>query len=114
MTLKKQIEHLIKAGNEYDTDKYLSYFDEDAILEDPSVGRTFTGIEGIKEYFLSYFIGYNTQTTLLTTQLRGEENLFVEVAFTGDFPEGNLNGSFDFTFQDDKIIYVKADLIYGS
>ncbi|WP_394803669.1 nuclear transport factor 2 family protein [Niabella hibiscisoli] len=108
------IENLIKAGNQYDTEKYLSYFDEEAVLDDPSVGRTFTGHKGIKEYFVSYFIGYNTQTTLVTTQLRDAQNLFAEVAFTGDFPEGRLNGSFDFTFEDDKIVYIKADLIYGT
>lgn len=35
----------------------------------------------------------------------------VEVAFTGDFPEGNIKGTFDFIFKGEKIATIKADLM---
>jgi hypothetical protein len=83
---------------------------EDAILNDPSVGKTFRRHTGIREYFTSYFIGYNTQTELLKLNIY-RNKAYLEVEFTGKFPEGKINGSFDFTFKGDKIESVKADLI---
>jgi hypothetical protein len=83
---------------------------QDAVLDDPSVGSTFIGHEGIEEYFTTYFIGYQTQTKLLKLSIQGTENAYVEVAFSGNFPEGNLRGTFDFNFKDQKIAFVKADL----
>ena len=97
----------IAAGNDYDTEKYLEKYKENALLDDPSVGRSFKGHEGIREYFTSYFIGYKTQTKLLKL-ISGDHTAHLEVEFTGSFPEGKIGGMFDFTFRDDKI--VTADL----
>ncbi|RYJ42398.1 hypothetical protein NU09_2184 [Flavobacterium beibuense] len=36
----------------------------------------------------------------------------LEVEFTGDFPERVIRGSFDLLFKNNKIAYVKADLIH--
>jgi len=62
MDIAKFLQDWIALGNNYDTEKYPGKFLEDAVLDDPSVGRKFTGHEGIKEYYTSYFIGYKTQT----------------------------------------------------
>lgn len=104
------IKKLIEAGNAYDKEKYLSLYHENAILNDPSVGRKFVGHSGIREYFESYFIGYKTQTTLKNLEYSSQE-AHLEVQFTGDFPEGVVTGTFDFKFANGKIAAAKADLI---
>ena len=100
----------ITVSNSYDTKKYLEKYLEDAVLDDPSVGRKFIGHKGISEYYVSYFIGYQTQTKILRLLVAGGE-AHLEVEFTGSFPEGSIGGVFDFTFKDEKIATVKADLM---
>jgi hypothetical protein len=41
-----------------------------------------------------------------------EENVHLEVAFTGDFPGGKARGTFDFKIRNGKIASAKADLIH--
>ncbi|MDP9955237.1 ketosteroid isomerase-like protein [Epilithonimonas hungarica] len=110
MNIESFIKDWIAVSNSYDTGKYLEFYLEDAIVDDPSVGRKFIGHSGIKDYFVSYFIGYQTQTELRKLRIK-DNSAFLEVEFTGDFPEGKIGGSFDFTFKNDKIGFVKADLI---
>ncbi len=110
MDIKTFIADWIAVSNSYNTKKYLSFFSKDAVLDDPSVGSTFPGHKGIKEYYNSYFIGYKTQTRLLKTKLR-KNAAYIEVEFTGEFPEGKIKGMFDFTFGEDKIKTVKAALL---
>lgn len=100
----------ITAANTHETARFLAFFTADAVLDDPSVGEAFEGREGIGRYFDSYFIGYNTQTRLVSTELR-EGILHVEVDFTGDFPGGQTGGIFDVTFSGAKLAHVRADLI---
>ncbi|MET1056037.1 MAG: nuclear transport factor 2 family protein [Pedobacter sp.] len=111
MDIEKFIGEWIKVGNSYDTEKYLEFYAEDAVLDDPSVGRKFSGKIGIKEYFLSYFIGYQTQTRKLELVVKDNFHAHLEVEFTGNFPEGKIGGTFDFTFRDGKIGLILADLI---
>ncbi|WP_379964372.1 nuclear transport factor 2 family protein [Epilithonimonas sp. UC225_85] len=111
MNTETFIKNWIAVSNSYDTEKYLEFYLEDAILDDPSVGRKFLGHDGIRNYFVSYFIGYKTQTELIKLDIR-ENSAYLEVEFTGDFPEGKIGGSFDFVFKDDKIEFLKADLIH--
>lgn len=111
MDIQSFITQWINAGNNFDTIQYLDFYLPDAILDDPSVGRKFVGHPEIKEYFESYFIGYNTHTTQIGLLVKDEENLHLEVEFTGDFPEGKLRGTFDFQFKKGKIAAAKADLI---
>ncbi|MPS74483.1 MAG: nuclear transport factor 2 family protein [Chryseobacterium sp.] len=111
MNIEKFINDWIVVSNSYDTEKYLEFYLKDAILDDPSVGRKFIGHDGIKDYFESYFIGYQTQTELMKLKIN-ENSAYLEVEFTGDFPEGKIGGSFDFIFKNDKIEFVKADLIH--
>jgi DNA-3-methyladenine glycosylase I len=102
----------IVASNAFDTEKYLDFYLPDAVLDDPSVGRKFSGHKGVKEYFESYFIGYNTHTNQVNLVIADEENAHLEVEFTGDFPEGKIGGTFDFKIRIGKIAFVKADLIH--
>lgn len=110
MEINSFIAEWLKWSNAFDTEQYLALYAKDAILDDPSVGKKFIGHKGIREYFTSYFIGYQTKTKLvkLTTQT---DSAHLEVEFTGEFPEGKIGGTFDFTFKEGKIATVKADLI---
>ena len=101
----------IDAGNRFDTRKYLNFFLPDAVLDDPSVGKEFKGHKGIKNYFDSYFIGYNTQTRLVKLTIHGDRAQ-LEVHFTGSFPGGEIGGTFDISFKNDKIAFLKADLLH--
>ena len=111
MNIETFIKNWIAVSNSYDTKKYLEFYNEETMLDDPSVGRKFVGKDGIKEYFVSYFIGYKTHTELRKLEIK-ENSAYLEVEFTGDFPEGKIGGSFDFTFKNNKIDFVKADLIH--
>ena len=111
MNIEAFINAWIAVSNSYDTEKYLEFYLNEAILDDPSVGRKFVGHNGIKDYFVSYFIGYKTQTELRKLETK-DNTAYLEVEFTGDFPEGKIGGSFEFIFKNNKIEFVKADLIH--
>ena len=110
MDIAAFVNNWIAVGNSYDLKKYLEFYEDDVIFDDPSVGRIFHGHAGVTEYFNSYFIGYKTQTQLVRLTRSGD-SAHLEVLFTGDFPEGKVGGTFDFTFRNGKIATVKADLI---
>lgn len=112
MNTQTFIKDWIASGNSFNTKEYLNFYQSDAILDDPSVGRKFIGHKGIKEYFDSYFIGYRTQTKLVELDVIDNESAQLEVEFTGEFPEGKIGGTFDFKFKDGKISYVRADLVH--
>jgi 2-polyprenyl-6-methoxyphenol hydroxylase-like FAD-dependent oxidoreductase len=112
MTLEQQentIAEWIVALNDHDAHRVLTFFTEDAVLNDPSVGHRFEGIEGIEQYYRDYFIGYNTRTRLVGVTPT-PEHLHVEVHFTGNFPGGQTDGIFDITFSGDLISFIHADL----
>lgn len=111
MEIKSFIQDWIAVSNAYDTKSYLEKWQENAVLDDPSVGQIFKGHSGIKKYFESYFIGYKTQTRLIKLDIISENEAHVEVEFTGEFPEGKIGGTFDFVFKDRKIAKAKAELI---
>ena len=110
MDINLFIKEFIAVSNAYDTKSYLEKWHTDAVLDDPSVGQVFKGHQGIKRYFESYFIGYKTQTRLVSLKVISENEAHIEVEFTGDFPEGKIGGIFDFTFKKGKIAAAKADL----
>lgn len=43
-------------------------------------------------------MGYKTQTAFKKLDIE-ENSAYLEVEFTGDFPEGKIGGSFDFIFR---------------
>lgn len=112
MDIKTFINDWIEASNNLDTTKYLSFYLTNAVLDDPSVGKKFLGHEGIEDYFNSYFIGYNTHTEIIHLDISDETKVYLEVKFTGNFPEGSVGGTFETTFANHKISYLKADLIH--
>lgn len=111
MDLQSFIQDWLALSNAYDTKNYLEKWHKDAVLDDPSVGQVFEGHSGIKKYFESYFIGYKTQARLIKLDIINDNEVHIEVEFTGEFPEGKINGTFDFDFKDGKILKAKADLI---
>jgi len=111
MNIPLLVDAWIAAGNSYDTEKYLSFYSEKAIFDDPSVGKKFKGRKGIKTYFDSFFIEYETQTRKVELIVKDENQAHLEVEFTGIFPEGKIGGTFDFKFEEGKIVHVLADLI---
>lgn len=110
MDIQHFITSWLAASNAYDTQKYLEFYLPEAVLDDPSIGRIFEGHQGVKEYFNNYFIGYQTQTRQLLLDIVDDSHAHLEVEFTGDFPEGIIGGIFDFTFKNNKIVALNADL----
>lgn len=100
----------IAAANSHDTERFLSFFTADAVLDDPGVGDVFAGRERVGEYFDAYFIDYDTQTRIVRTELR-DGILHMEVDFTGSFPGGQTGGTFDLRFDGDLISHARADLL---
>lgn len=110
--MKNIINDWIKASNSFDSNYYLSFYLNEAMLDDLSVGRKFMGHKGIGNYFDSYFINYNTSTEIMNVVILDESRANLEVKFTGDFPEGEIGGTFEITFKNNKISYLIADLIH--
>jgi len=100
----------IDVSNNFDTAGYLSFFTEGASIDDPSIGDVFEGEAGLRNYFETYFIGYKTQTRVLSIS-PDEFFTHVVVDFTGIFPGGQTGGIFDLTFDGDKIATIRADLV---
>lgn len=111
MNIKLFIEDFLTVSNTYNTEMYLKKWHTNASIDDPSVGQVFEGYSGIRKYFESYFIGYKTQTRLVALDIKSNNEAHTEVEFTGEFPEGKIGGTLDFTFKNGKILKVKADLI---
>lgn len=112
MELEEIIKDWITVSNTYNTDKYLTFYTNNAVLDDVSVGKKFIGKNGVKEYFESYFLGYKTQTKIVNLVQKNPNKANLEVEFRGNFPEGIVRGSFDFIFKEGKIAFLTADLIY--
>lgn len=105
------IKNWLVVSNNYDTKSYLDKWHKEAVLNDLSVGQVFKGHSGIQKYFENYFIGYKTQTRLVKLDITGNNEAYIEVEFTGEFPGNKIGGIFDFTFKNGKIAKAKADLI---
>lgn len=111
MNINAFVKDWLAKSNAYDTKKYLEKWQENAVLDDPSVGSVFKGHAGIKKYFESYFIGYKTQTRLIKLDIISDREAHIEVEFTGEFPEGKIGGTFDLSFKYGKIAKAKAALL---
>jgi len=111
MVIENFLDGFIAAANAFDVNAFLAHWHSDAILNDPSVGRQFCGHIQIQAYFEDYFIGYQTQTELVNTEVSGEHKAHIKVLFKGNFPQREIEGVFDFTFKHGKIITATADLI---
>ena len=110
---KTKLEHIVQqfiaAANKFDTEGVLGLFAPDAVIDDVSVGDKFEQTEGIKKYFVTFFIGYNTSTQLLSLEHTEPGRINAKVDFTGDF--GNETGRLDFHINDAGLIgQIDADL----
>lgn len=109
-TLRGIIEDWIAASNAHDTAAYLAFFTDDPTIDDPSVGAVFSHLAGVRDYFETYVVGYNTQTRIVSVEF-GADGAHVEVEFRGDFPERRLGGVFDLSFDGERIAFIRADLL---
>lgn len=104
------ISTFIEMLNLPNTEGYAETFSKDAVIHEISLGRNYEGEEEIKEYFLDYFIGYHTQTELISYTNENHNTVNARVFFTGDFPGGEIYGLFKFIIHNGNITYLEADL----
>jgi len=109
-TEEATISEWISVSNAHDTTRYLEFFTSDAVIDDPSVGDVFEGQTGLRKYFETYVVGYETQTRVVSITPE-DDHLHVVVDFTGTFPGGQIGGIFDMKFSGDKITFIRADLL---
>ena len=100
---------LFEATNAFEVDAALALFTAQAVIDDPSVGRVFEGRAAIKEYLTTFFVGYQTATTILSMQVSSAGVVAVRTDFTGLYGHevGNLHFNFD---QHGMIKRIHADL----
>lgn len=85
MNINEFVKDFLDKSNAYDTKNYLDKWNENAVLDDPSVGKVFEGHLGIQNYFESYFIGEKTQTRLVKLEISTNDEAHLEVEFTVNF-----------------------------
>lgn len=103
------IKRLIEATNRFDVDTAVALFAPEAVINDASVGDSFVGTAGVRNYFEQFFVGYNTVSKVLAVQVVSEHRATVRLDFTGDF--GHETGVLDITTgPDGRIIDIVADL----
>ena len=97
----------IESGNEYNTEKYISYFDDNAVINEHAIGIKIKGKKAIKDYFETYFIGYKTHTTITKLSVEDDYHTSINIRFVGDFPQKELDGWFNITFNqaNDRIVF---------
>lgn len=83
--MQKIVESFIRAANAFDVDGALSLFSSDAVIDDVSVGDTFVGRDGVRDYLERFFVGYHTKSELLSLERLDDFNASIRLDFTGDF-----------------------------
>jgi hypothetical protein len=91
-----------EATNAFDVDAALACFKARAIIEGPSVGETFVGSTGVREYLERFFVGYHTATRLWCFEAMEKDKARVCVDFTGDI--GHEIGLLKMVFDCDGLI----------
>lgn len=103
------VDALIKATNAFDVEAALALFTPDAVIDDASVGDSFVGHAGVRDYLQRFFVGYRTSTRLLSITDLDPDHVRVRVDFTGDF--GHEVGLLEIAFSAGGLIsHVDADL----
>ncbi|RWR27235.1 nuclear transport factor 2 family protein [Sinirhodobacter populi] len=107
--LSAAVDALIKATNAFDIEAALALFTPDAVIDDASVGDSFVGQAGVRDYLQRFFVGYHTSTRLLSITDLDRDHVRVRVDFTGDF--GHEVGLLEIAFNAGGLIaHVDADL----
>lgn len=97
------------ATNEFDIEVALCCFLPDAVIDDPSTGQVFQGIEGVRDYVTRFFVGYQTRSRVIAVDRVAGDRACIRVDFTGDF--GHEIGRLDVvTDQHGRILRIDADL----
>ena len=97
------------ATDEFDIETALRCFRPDAVIDDPSTGETFEGIEGVLDYVTRFFVGYRTRSRVIGVTRLASDRVRLRVDFTGDF--GHEIGQLDVvTDQHGRILRIDADL----
>ena len=103
------IRRFIDATNAFDVETALALFAPDAVIDDVSVGDSFVGTAGVRDYLERFFVGYKTVSKILSVKAMGNRRAMVRLDFTGDF--GHETGMLDIsTSAEGLIISIDADL----
>lgn len=99
----------LAATNAFDIEEALHCFRSDAVIDDPSTGETFDGIEGVRDYVTRFFVGYRTRSRVIAVARLAGDCARLRVDFTGDF--GHEIGRLDVVIDEHGLILrVDADL----
>lgn len=103
------IRRLIDSTNAFEVDTALALFAPDAVIADVSVGDTFSGTAGVRNYLEQFFVGYNTASKLLSIDTVDDRHAIARLDFTGSF--GHETGFLDIVANADGLIErIDADL----
>lgn len=80
--LQQIAQQFISAANWFDTQSVLDLFTAHAVIEDGCVGDKFEHTEGIKNCFVTFFIGYHTSTRLLSLEYTGSDKILAKVGIS--------------------------------
>ena len=100
--LRKTAEAFVVATNAFDVEQALKLFTSNALIDDPSTGHRFKGHDGIRTYIEQYFIGYHTQTSIISMDILSDKRIRVKVDFSGDF--GKEIGILEISVNTDQLI----------
>ncbi|WOI57889.1 nuclear transport factor 2 family protein [Palleronia sp. LCG004] len=99
----------LAATHEFDIEAVLRCFRPDAVIDDPSTGESFEGIEGVQDYVMRFFVGYRTRSRVISVDRLEGDRARLRVDFTGDF--GHEIGRLDVvTDKHGRILRIDADL----
>jgi hypothetical protein len=91
--MKTMMQKFVDAANAFDVDGIVALFAPQGLIEDSSVGETFRGHDGVRQYAEEYFVGYQTRSTVLSVDAIDERHMTARVDFTGNF--GHETGFFE-------------------
>lgn len=107
--MRNLVERFIQTTNAFDVEGALTLFAPDAVIDDVSVGDAFLGSAGIRSYVKRFFVGYNTESRLLSLDQPDDRHAVVRLDFTGDF--GHEIGMLKIAINTDGLIErIDADL----
>jgi len=103
-TIEETIRQFIDAANDFNVDKALGFFAQNAVIDDESVGDKFQNTAGVRKYLETFFVGYRTVTKVESIEVIDPEHAKVKVDFTGNF--GHETGGLNVTLNDDGLITI--------
>ncbi|PRA44901.1 hypothetical protein CQ062_24210 [Ochrobactrum sp. MYb68] len=83
--MQKLVESFVATANAFDVDGALALFAADAVIDDVSVGNTFAGTKGVRQYLERFIVSYSTRSTLLSVVEVDSFHSDVRLHFTGNF-----------------------------